>query len=97
MSPSAGPGIEYTATPNPNAVKFTLQKQVVEKGSRSYSSRFEALDDPFVCAVFEIPGVQNLFLMNDFITITKDPAAAWEDILPAAAAAIREHLLEEQG
>ena len=54
MSPSAGPGIEYSTTPNPNAMKFTLDRQLVESGSRSCSSRFEAMGDPLAEALFEI-------------------------------------------
>jgi len=92
MSPSAGPGIEYSSTPNPNAVKFTLDRTVVASGSRSYSSRFEALGDPLGEALFEIPGLAGVFCMADFITVTKDPSAAWEDLIPAVAAAIRRTL-----
>ena len=90
MSPSAGPGIRYETTPNPNAVKFTLDRPVVAAGSRSFASRFEAMGDPLGTALFAIPGLVGVFCMADFVTVTKDPAAAWEEIIPAVAAAIRQ-------
>jgi len=95
MSPSAGPGIEYTPTPNPNAMKFTLGRPVVESGSRSWSTRFEAAGDPLGEALFEIPGLVGVFCMADFITVTKEPGAAWEVLIPAVAAAIRKSALPE--
>ena len=95
MSPSAGPGIEYSSTPNPNAMKFTLDRPVVSSGSRSYATKFEAMGDPLGEALFAIPGLSSAFFMADFITVTKDPGAAWEELVPAVAAAIRKTVLAE--
>lgn len=92
MTPEHSPRIEIAQTPNPNALKFTVDRKVVESGSRSYSTRFEAMDDPLASAIFAIPGVESLFCMADFITVMKDPAAAWEGIVREVEAAIREHL-----
>ncbi len=92
MKPDPGPRVEVTATPNPNAMKFTLDRVLVPAGSRSYSTRFEAMDDPLAQDIFAIPGVQGLFFMADFITVTKDPGAAWEGIVRAVEEAIRTHL-----
>jgi len=92
MTHDRGPQIEIAQTPNPNALKFTVDRKVVESGSRSYSTRFEALNDPLASAIFAISGVQSLFCMADFITVIKDPGAAWEGIVREVEAAIREHL-----
>jgi hypothetical protein len=32
-----------------------------------------------------------VFLLNDFVTVTRDPNAAWDDIATAAEDAIRGH------
>jgi NFU1 iron-sulfur cluster scaffold homolog, mitochondrial len=96
MSPSAGPGIRYETTPNPNALKFTLDQTVVASGSRSFASRFEAAGDPLSSALFEITGLVGVFCMADFVTVTKDPAAAWEDLVPAIAAAIRSAVMNHE-
>ncbi len=96
MSPSAGPGIDYSPTPNPNAMKFTLEFRVGKPGGTSYTTRFDALGDPLGEALFEVPGVAGVFVMADFVTITKDPAAAWEEMIPALAAALR-RVLDQQG
>ncbi len=90
--PDTGPTIQVSATPNPNAMKFNLGRKVVDSGSRSFSTRFDAMEDPLAAALFEVPGVAGLFFMADFITVTKDPAAAWEGIVPEVTSVIRDHL-----
>lgn len=89
MGPSAGHGIEYTATPNPNAMKFLLGRTVGPAGGRSYATRFDAMGDPLGSALFEVPGVESVFVMADFVTVTKGSTAAWEEMIPALAAALR--------
>jgi hypothetical protein len=33
-----------------------------------------------------------VFGVNDFVTVTKEPGASWEDLTPAVLAALEEHL-----
>jgi NFU1 iron-sulfur cluster scaffold homolog, mitochondrial len=94
MKPDPGPRIEISATPNPNAMKFTVDRVLVPSGSQSFSTRFEAVDNPLAEDLFAVPGVQSLFFMADFITVTKDPGAAWEGIVRAVESAIRDRLSE---
>jgi NFU1 iron-sulfur cluster scaffold homolog, mitochondrial len=92
MSSSSDARIQVSVTPNPQAMKFTLERKILESGSRSYSGKFEALDDPLARAIFEIPGVAGLFYMADFVTVTKEAGAAWEGIVRAVEEVIRGHL-----
>jgi hypothetical protein len=49
-------------------------------------------DTPFTSAVFAAPGVVSLFGVNDFITVTKAPDAAWDPIIEAVQTAVGHHL-----
>ncbi len=49
-------------------------------------------DTPFAQAVFAAPGVVNLFGVNDFVTVTREPGASWDPIVAAVEAAAAEHL-----
>jgi hypothetical protein len=49
-------------------------------------------DTPFAQAVFAVPGVVNLFGVNDFVTVTREPGASWDPIIAAVEAAAAEHL-----
>ncbi|MDR7419560.1 MAG: NifU N-terminal domain-containing protein [Armatimonadota bacterium] len=83
--------IEVQPTPNVNALKFVLNRRVTEGRSQTFRSAEEAAAQPLAARLFAIPGVVQVFLLNDFVTVTRDPAAAWDTIAEAADAAIREH------
>ncbi len=89
---SSLPKIQVSATPNPNAMKFLLGRSLAGGTGRSYTTRFEALDDPLATAVFNVAGVQSLFFMADFMTVTKEPGAAWEELVPAVTEVLQQHL-----
>jgi len=78
-------------TPNPNSVKVTLDRTVSEGGSKTYQSAEDAQESPLASAIFAVPGVTMVFLLNNFITVGKDPSASWHDILPQVEEAIRRH------
>lgn len=71
-------------TPNPNAVRFALSAPVLGDKPRSFSSAAAAQGTPWAERLFAIPGVVSLFGMKDFLTITKAPAAGWDDIIDRA-------------
>ena len=85
--------VEFQQTPNPNAGKFVVGKQVAPVGtSRSYYDRDEAREDPVARALMALTGVRSIFMVDDFVTVTKTPAARWDDLVPLVTKAIREHL-----
>jgi hypothetical protein len=81
--------VRFQATPNPNAGKFVVGRPVVEgKASKSYYSSVQAAADPIAAPLFGIDGVVSLFMVEDFITVTKRPDAEWRDLAPRVIAAI---------
>lgn len=67
-------------TPNPHALKFILNCQLLNYETRQFSSKEEAYGDPLAKGIFEIPGVVSVFYMNKFVTIEKAKEAAWGQI-----------------
>jgi hypothetical protein len=65
-------------TPSPNALKFVCSVTVLERGSLSVTRPEDAARHPVARALFEVPGVRTVFLASDFVTVTRDPAVAWE-------------------
>ncbi|WP_067840579.1 NifU N-terminal domain-containing protein [Amphibacillus sediminis] len=80
------------ATPNPNAMKFTSNKQIFQ-GNASVSvaagqtSEFELLN-----TLLALEGVDNVFGYQHFITINKQPDYDWDDLIPQV-----ESLMEQYG
>jgi hypothetical protein len=75
--------VRFQATPNPNAGKFVVGRNVVEgKSSRSFYTAEQAAADPVALALFELDGVASIFMVEDFVTVTKDADADWSDLIP---------------
>ena len=70
-------------TPNPNAVKFTLDRPATEKRSESFRAGSDPADSPRGAAIFALDGVTNVFLTANFVSVTKDDAMDWDELLPA--------------
>lgn len=62
-----------SATPNPNALRFTLDVPVPDGLEQS----------AFGTAVLAVPGVVSLFGVNDFVTVTRSPDGDWDVIVAA--------------
>ena len=69
-------------TPNPRAMKFTLGVPV--GGPATYTDAASA--DPRVAAVFNVSGVQSLFMTGDFVTVSRSDDGNWETIVPEVVA-----------
>ncbi|MER3456026.1 MAG: hypothetical protein C4304_03915 [candidate division GAL15 bacterium] len=84
--------IEVQPTPNVHALKFTLDRRLTQGRSETYTSREQASASPLAQRLLSIPGVRMVFLLNDFVTITREPDADWERIVPEVERVLREHL-----
>lgn len=71
-------------TPNPNSLKITTDAgRFIEGGMEAFSSAKEADGHPLGSRLFALTGVANVFIMPEFLTITKTPAADWDRLLPS--------------
>ncbi len=68
-------------TPNPDAIKFVLDGQIVAAGSRSFRDR-TLCEDPVAKKLFEIEEVVSIFFVSNVVTVTKDPFADWGILIP---------------
>ena len=76
-------------TPNPNAVKFILKEPVSNGVARQFDSAEKALDDPLAKSLFDVGQIVSVFYMDKMITVEKEEAADWDELLPTLAVPIR--------
>ncbi|WP_018924617.1 NifU N-terminal domain-containing protein [Salsuginibacillus kocurii] len=72
--------IKAEATPNPNAVKFSVNETLFE--SSISAKKGEEADHPLAKELLKIEGVDNIFGVQDFVTVNKTPEAEWDDLFP---------------
>ncbi len=84
--------VDVQATPNVNALKFVVNRRLTEGRSRTFRTAAEAAEVPYAQQLLQIPGVVQVFVLNDFVTITRDPQADWNAIIGPAEEILRTSL-----
>ena len=85
--------VRFQPTPNPNAGKFVVGEPVVDDDRpRSFASAEAASDEPVAAALLAMGDVVDVFMVEDFVTVTKTPDADWDALIPRVRRAIRENL-----
>jgi len=78
-------------TPNPNALKFVLEKTLIESGSVDFKDKESVKKSPLAKKLFEIDSVDEVLIGKDFITITKTNDVIWDNIYEKIISAINNH------
>jgi hypothetical protein len=71
--------LEAQPTPNPNAMKFVLDRPITGQPI-SYFNAEAAKSDPLASRLFEIRGVTSVLLLGDFVTVNKQAEVKWSAI-----------------
>ncbi len=66
------------STPNPNALKFVLNRTVKSEGKITYKSPEECHTNPLARVLFSIPHVLEVYFFDNYITITQDGEGDWD-------------------
>ena len=82
--------IQTEVTPNPHSLKFILGKKILDKGTLEFKTKKEAESVKLAKSLFELDYITNVFISQDFVSITKNPENDWETIKPAILERIME-------
>lgn len=69
-------------TPNPETMKFVFNKMILPDDSADFPNKESASISPLAKNLFEFNFVNGVFIMNNFVTITRTEGAAWDEIIP---------------
>jgi hypothetical protein len=86
--------VTTSPTPNPNALKFTLDRPSTDRRSETFREGSDPADSPLGAAIFALGGVVNVFLTADFVSVTKGDFVDWDALMPRVVATIEEHFGE---
>ena len=83
--------IQTEDTPNPAALKFLPGRAVLFSGVADFPNRTAAEASPLGRLLFEIDGVEGVFLGSDFVTVTKSADKNWQVLKPMVLGALMDH------
>jgi Fe-S cluster biogenesis protein NfuA len=79
-------------TPNPNALKFIVDREVKNEGKVSFKSPQDCKDVPLAAALFDLRGVDQVHFFQNVITISKFSFEDWDNLEPAVQTSIENFL-----
>ncbi len=80
------------ATPNPGSMKFVINRMICPNESVDFRKAEEVKSSPLATSLFEYPYVKGIFIMNNFITVTKAEDHEWVDIIPELRQFLKEYI-----
>jgi Fe-S cluster biogenesis protein NfuA len=83
--------IQTEDTPNPSTLKFIPGQVVMTTGTADFRTEDTAGRSPLARALFNVGGVDGVFLGSDFVSVTKTADSEWFTVKPAVLAAIMDH------
>ena len=88
--------VNVTKTPTEHALKFSVNKKILESGYKTFNNMEEAKDSPVAARIFENAEVASVFIMAEveggFISVTKKTEANWNDLKDKILASINDVL-----
>ena len=84
--------VRVQPTPNPDAFQFILNGKVMGDGTKTFDSPEDAGNDALAKALFEIFGIQSIYLKENFVTITKSTTVGWHTLMEKTGHTLEEHL-----
>lgn len=78
-------------TPNPEALKFTLDRPATEGRGQTFREGSNPEDSPLGAKIFALGGITNVFLTADFVSVTKAADASWDELVPKVIDTITTH------
>ena len=81
-------------TPNPETMKFVVNKLLYPSKSIDFQSEESAAPSPLAKELFGFPFVKGVFIASNFVTLAKTLETEWNDVIPSVREFLKEYLEE---
>jgi nitrogen fixation NifU-like protein len=89
MSPMSEPDIFAEQTPNPQTLKFVVNRPLTEHGPYDYTAADQAGDSPLAGILLAISGVKSVMIGPDFVSVSKETSLEWEALTATIEEALK--------
>ncbi|NGX83360.1 NifU family protein [Aequorivita sp. KMM 9714] len=83
------------STPNPTVMKFVANKTLA-KGTFEFKSVEDAILSPLAQALFNFPFVKEVFISNNYVSVTKHNMIDWEEISMEIREFLRQYVQDDK-
>lgn len=81
-------------TPNPETMKFVANKLLYPGKSIDFPDESSAGPSPLAKELFAFPFIRSVFIASNFVTLSKTPDTAWDEVIPSIREFLKEYLEE---
>lgn len=81
-------------TPNPETMKFVANKLLYPGKSIDFPDEASAGPSPLAKELFGFPFLRAVFIASNFVTLTKTPDTAWNEVIPTIREFLKGYLEE---
>lgn len=97
MSADSDVYVSLEFTPNPNTLKYSVNRQLLDKGAVNFIDKSDAESrSPLAAKLFAIPGISGVMLGRDFVTVTKTEEGDWDVVHKNSSSVIQSHLSQNE-
>jgi Fe-S cluster biogenesis protein NfuA len=80
-------------TPNPNTLKYSVNRELLQKGAANFTKKEDAeARSPLAAKLFAINGIAGVMVGKNFVTVTKTEEGDWDAVHKSASSVIEQHL-----
>lgn len=80
-------------TPNPNTLKYSVNRELLERGAANFTRKEEAeARSPLAAKLFGIAGIAGVMIGKNFVTVTKTDDGDWDLVHKSCSTTIESHL-----
>jgi Fe-S cluster biogenesis protein NfuA len=93
MSSAGEVYVSLEFTPNPNTLKYSVNRALLQRGAVSFVKKADAeAKSPLASRLFDIPGICGVMIGKDFVTVTKTEEGDWDVVHKNTSQTIEDHL-----
>jgi len=81
------------ATPNPDSIKFVMNKELLPTGySFDFPDAQAAQDSPLAAMLFKFSFVKGVYISQNFVTVSKQADSMWAELIPILRTFLKEYI-----
>lgn len=98
MAQSTPVYVSLEFTPNPNTLKYSVNRQLLKNRNAANFTKKEtaAEQSPLASKLFDIPGIRGVMIGKDFVTVTKEDSGDWDVVHKSTSTVLEDHLNREE-
>jgi len=94
MSTNTPVYVSLEFTPNPNTLKYSVNRQLLQtRTTANFGNKDDAdKSSPLAAKLFSVPGIRGVMIGKDFVTVTKTEEGDWDIVHKSTSQMLEDHL-----